>query len=119
MISRDEGPDAPTDDDLSDCPKCSKGKLVPQVKRSFVSEDNPQYYLCDFGCPINYGGGTDVIEEAKELVAVIKQQREALESARPVLRNAIHEGMQDWRKTTREMILAQVDAAIARAKEKR
>lgn len=47
MTSPDEGPDAPTDDDLNDCPECGAGKMVPQIKRTLVSEDNPQRYICD------------------------------------------------------------------------
>jgi DNA-directed RNA polymerase subunit M/transcription elongation factor TFIIS len=47
MISPDEGPDALTDDDLDDCPECGEGKMYPLVRRTLVSDTNPQRYECN------------------------------------------------------------------------
>jgi uncharacterized protein YdhG (YjbR/CyaY superfamily) len=58
-------------------------------------------------------------QERDEARARADQLLEACKAVRPTLVASISEGTQDWRKETRQMLLAQLDAAIATPKEKR
>jgi hypothetical protein len=53
------------------------------------------------------------IKRASVLEGDAEKLAGALRDARPTIVNAISEGTQDWRKTTRQMILTQVDEALA------